>query len=108
VAIPLRPGTNVANVGFHGVEHYGEEPYDETDWSVDVTRSSISWSTLACADNPDANALRWGSLYNFSFDADSGPGPRRASLGLFKPGGPNRVPAQTTAPIGEDVQRSHR
>lgn len=108
VAIPLRPGTNVANVGFRGVEHYGEEPYDETDWSVDVTRSWISWSTLDYADYPDANALRWGSLYNFSFDADSGPGPRRALLGVFKPVGPKEMPVQTTAPIGQNTRRPNQ
>lgn len=44
------------------------------------------------AQNPDANALRWDTVYNFRFECTAAPVMGVATLGLFKPGA-------TTAPV---------
>ena len=33
----------------------------------------MTWSTETFATNQNANAIRWGTLYNFRFDADRPP-----------------------------------
>jgi hypothetical protein len=46
-----------------------------------------------------ANAIRWGTLYNFRFDADHPPGTAAAVIGLFRGGlGYSQVVATTLAP----------
>ena len=50
------------------------------------------------ATNSSANALRWGTLYNFRFDADLAPGLAGGTLGLFRPGTPESVMALTVTP----------
>ena len=67
-SIPLSPGAIIQNIGFHDVDYHSEEDYDLSDWAVTVTDSSITWTTESYADNPNANALRFGTLYNFWFD----------------------------------------
>jgi hypothetical protein len=65
----------------------------------------MSWSTETFETNASANAIRWGTLYNFRFDANAGPidGGAEATFTLFKPGTPtsinsSRVPAPGSLP----------
>lgn len=53
--------------GFHDISYHSGEPYSDTDWAVTVESGSITWATTDYTTNPDANALRWGTLYNFGF-----------------------------------------
>lgn len=83
-----------SNVGFKDVDHHSGEPYDPTDWLVDTGTpvDTISWSGGDFATDPDGNALRWGTMYNFWFDADVGPDQIDFhELTLFRPGTPCRV-----------------
>jgi hypothetical protein len=86
--IPLPAGAFVTNTGFHDVDYHSGEPIDGTDWTVTVGPTSVMWSTIPYSTNPNANALRWGTVYNFRFDANVAPAPANttALLGLFKPG----------------------
>ncbi|MAJ46834.1 MAG: hypothetical protein CBC35_05945 [Planctomycetes bacterium TMED75] len=84
--VPITPGANVNNLGFHDVDYHSGEPFDTADWSAQVTSNSVQWTTDTYASNPDANALRWGTLYNFSFTTDASPDNGSVLLGLFKPG----------------------
>ncbi|MCP3982706.1 MAG: hypothetical protein GY716_25730 [bacterium] len=97
-SVPLPAGTIVSNVGFHDVDYHSGEPYDGTDWDMDYSGTSITWSTEDHADNADANAIRWGTMYNFRFQADIGPSVNRATLGMFKPGFPNTTDARAMTP----------
>ena len=106
-ALPLSGYANVANVGFKDVDYWdgdgvdaagvGGTTYDGTDWpsSRSLSHGQLLW---ACAQsyavNQGANALRWGTLYNFRFDCDLGPQLSGhdvalvdASLSQFKPNG---------------------
>lgn len=87
LSIPIAAGTNITNVGFHDVEYHSGEPYDNTDWTSTVGPTSVVWSSpQAYNQNANSNALRWGTMYNFWFDADRPPADAAATLGLFKPG----------------------
>ena len=73
----------MAKVGFHDVfyhsgdGHPGEGNFDGTDWAAEDTGSgdsrTLSWSTSIFDENPNGNALRWCSTYNFRFDANTPP-----------------------------------
>ena len=96
--VPLPAGAVVTNVGFHDVDYHSGTPYDGTDWTPTVTASSVSWATSTYDVNINANALRWGTLYNFRFDANQAPGTSSVVLGLFRPGTPTSVSVTTVTP----------
>jgi hypothetical protein len=97
-SIPIPPGAVVTNIGFHDVDYHSGEPFDGTDWSATVGPVSVTWTTQTFAVNPNANALRWGTLYNFRFDANVAPGTALATIGLFRPGSPSSFTMSTVTP----------
>ena len=100
-SVPIPACVTVTNEGFHDVFYHSGEPYDGTDWPVTVGGGEVSWSTDDFTSDPNANALRWGTMYNYRFDADSPPTPVTVEIGLFKTG----VPALVTAgAVGPDVR----
>ena len=99
--VPIQPGTVITNAGFHDVDYHSGEPYDPTDWSDVRNAADVTWSSPQTHDqNPDSNALRWGTMYNFRFDADAAPADGAVTLGLFKPGTPASVDAVLKVPGG--------
>lgn len=96
VSLPL--GASVSDVGFHDVNYHSGELWDSTDWTWDVTSSSITWTTVNYSENPNGNAIRWGTLYNFRFKTDVSPAVERVTLGLFKPGYPMWAQAEVLGP----------
>ncbi|MBC7773033.1 MAG: hypothetical protein H7210_11095, partial [Pyrinomonadaceae bacterium] len=94
--VPCPAGVVVTNIGFHDVDYTnGDGPgninFSGTDWPGVVTGTSVTWATQTFAENQSANALRWGTLYNFRFDASTPPVFGEANIGLFKPGTPSRI-----------------
>ena len=87
------PGAaTISNAGFRDIDHHSGEPYDTADWTVDVaTPGEVTWSGVPFATDPDANALRWATMFSFWFDATAGPAGASHVLGLFKPGSPAEV-----------------
>jgi hypothetical protein len=99
-SVPLPAGTTVTNVGFHDVAYHSGEPYDNTDWVSSVGATSVTWaSPQTFAQNANSNALRWGTLYNFWFDANRPPASGDVTLGLFKPHTPQSVTFQASVPV---------
>ncbi len=90
--VELPPSATITNAGFHDVAHHSGEPYDTADWAIEVQGSTISWSTADFATDPLANALRWGTMFSFWFDADEGTDQVTETLGMFGPGVPSEVP----------------
>ncbi|MCA9000678.1 MAG: hypothetical protein KDB61_02060 [Planctomycetes bacterium] len=76
---------------FHGVPHHSGSPYDSTPWTPYHLGGVLTWATDSFAQNPNANALRWGTLYSFSFLASDPPGQGTVALGLFQPGTPASI-----------------
>ncbi len=98
-SIPILSSAAVTNLGFHDVEYHSGEVFDGTNWPAVVSANSVTWSTTPHATNPRANALRWGTLYNFRFEVDSPPDTSVATIGLFNPGSPSSVTAVTIGPL---------
>lgn len=99
-SIPVSNTAATQSFGFHDVEYHSGEPYSGLDWSVTTSASEVTWATEDFAVNPDANALRWGTLYNFRFQANVPPVAAVATVGLFKPGTPDSAVVPTLAPLG--------
>ena len=101
-SLPILPNSVISNTGFRDVDYHSGEDllYDDTDWAVDIGPSTgwVTWFTDDHTTNPNANALRWSTMYNFSFDADSPPQPAFARIGLFRDGGPSAVSVLVEAP----------
>src|ERR1700730_3260559 len=105
-SVPVGPGVNISNIGFHappqhpGFAHdgtQGDAGYSSTPWNVTQNGSSIIWSTETFAQNQNANAIRFGTLYNFRFDADQPPQSANGTVGYFKTGSPMMVAIQAPA-----------
>ncbi len=98
-SVPVPSGSAVTNIGFHDVDYHSGEPYDNTDWNDAVEDGFVTWSSPESFEqNPDSNALRWGTMYNFWFDTDAAPVKGEASIALFRPGKPEAVTAAVLVP----------
>lgn len=98
--VPVPSGVNVIGTSFNDVFYHSGEPFDGTDWTASEFNNRLIWSTDTFAANEMANAIRWGTMYNFSFTADSAPEMSQATIGLFKPGTPASVGVEVPAPMG--------
>ncbi|HEY3242927.1 MAG TPA: hypothetical protein VGM03_06195, partial [Phycisphaerae bacterium] len=96
--VPVPDDVTVVNMGFHDTFYHSGELYSSADWSAERANGKITWSTQAYADNVNANALRWGSTYNFRYDANTAPVTVDAMIGLFKPGAVTSVNVSTKGP----------
>jgi len=106
-SVPLGPGVNLSLIGFHAPPQepgwandgtFNNEGYSSTPWTVTQAADSITWNTDTFAQNQNANAIRFGTLYNFRFDADQPPQSANATVGYFKTGSPMMV--SILAPAG--------
>ena len=105
-SVPLGAGVNVSNIAFHAPPQHpgwahdgtqGDAGYSSMPWDVTQVLDSITWNTETFAQNQNANAIRWGTLYNFRFDADQPPQTANATVGFFKTGSPMMVAIQAPA-----------
>lgn len=96
-------GTTISNTGFKGVDHHSGEPYETNAWlpTVNGSTGTVTWATDDFATDPNANALRWATMFNFWYDANQPPGAAQETLTLFKPGSPSQV-AVNFGPIFAD------
>jgi hypothetical protein len=92
-SIPVSADLNMTNIGFHDADL---DPVD--DWRVVIEDGAIRWETDTFQQNPNANALMFGYLFNFRFDADTPPASQTATMGVFKPFGPSVVTGATLGP----------
>ncbi len=102
-SVPVPAGATISNVGFHGVVYRnGDGPgnvnVSSTPWTSAVSGGFLTWSTEPQAANPSANAIRWGTTYNFRFDADVAPADGSVAFGLWKPGTPDQMGAAARVP----------
>jgi len=90
----------ITNIGFKDIDHNSGSLYDGTDWTGSADAGQVSWSGQPYEENQNANALRWGTMWNFSFTASEGPKTGMIDFGLFKPGGPSSFAMNTIIPGG--------
>jgi hypothetical protein len=105
-SVPLGAGVTVNNIGFHAPpQHPGwandgtfmNQGYSSTPWAVTQTSDSITWNCETFAQNQNANAIRWGTMYNFRFDSNQPPHTTSGTVGFFKTGSP--IPVLIEAPV---------
>ncbi len=106
--VPLPSGAVVSNSGFHDVWYHDEDAViSGTDWNSSTSTFEQRWSvTQTFAQNPNANSIRWGTMYNFWFDCDRAPVSSNAEIELFKPAAgcqPVKVAFTTNVPGAECV-----
>ena len=97
-SIPLPGDAVVTDIGFHDVDYHSGEIYDLTDWPWIVENGAITWATDSYDVTPNANALRFSTVYNFYFEANVEPATTTATIGLFKPGQPTEIIGVTIGP----------
>jgi hypothetical protein len=99
---------NISNIGFHAPPQepgwandgtFNNQGYSSTPWAVtnDFNHAYLMWNSETFAQNQNANAIRFGTLYNFRFDADLPPTLWYATIGFFKTGSP--ITAVVQCPI---------
>src|SRR2546429_7348465 len=102
-------GANISNIAFHAPPQepawpnegtFNNQGYSSTPWAVDQSGGSITWSTETFATNQNANAIRFGTLYNFRFDSNFPPSGTTANISFFKTGPP--VSVKVLAPFATD------
>lgn len=108
--VPMPAGANITNVQFRDVQHAyhhndgwgGTQNFDNTDWPVTVGPNNVSWLTSAFNTDPNANALRWGTTYNYRFRANAAPVKGNAVITMYRDraGGRPTVEVSTLIPEG--------
>src|SRR5438093_1451818 len=105
-SVPLGTGVNISNIGFHAPPNHpgflndgtvGNAGFSNDPWVPNQMPSALTWNCETFAQNPNANAIRFGTLYNFRFDADQPPQAADATIGFFKTGSPITVAIQAPA-----------
>src|SRR6476620_11016144 len=111
-SVPLATA-NISNIGFHAPPQepgwandgtFNNQGYSSMPWAVTQdpgcqqwNGDCLMWNSETFAQNQNANAIRFGTLYNFRFDADLRPTLWYATIGFFKTGSPITVVVQ--APV---------
>ena len=102
-SIPVGDGVTLSNIGFHappqhpGISNDGtfnNLGFSSTPWTGTQAGGAITWATETLAQNQNANAIRWGTMYNFRFDSNRPPASMNATVGFYKTGSPITVAVQ--------------
>jgi hypothetical protein len=101
--VPVGNGVVLSNVGFHAPPQHpgwaadgtaGNAGFSSEPWTQTQDSSAMVWTTESLAQNPNANAIRWGTMYNFRFDSNRPPQTTNATIGFYKTGAPITVQVQ--------------
>jgi hypothetical protein len=87
--VPIPFASIPSNLGFHGVTYRngdgpGNQNMSDAPWSSPVNAADVTWFTESEAQNTRANAIRWGTTYNFRFDSTHAPVNGTVSFGLWR------------------------
>lgn len=106
-SVPIGNGATLSNIGFKAPPQHpgwsgdgtvGNAGFSSAPWAQTQTATSMTWNSETLAQNPNANAIRWGTLYNFRFDSNRPPQNVSATIGFFKTGAPLNVQIQGPSP----------
>lgn len=103
-SVPKLSDVTVVSTGFHDVDYHsndgwnGTQNFDPTDWAAAVGSTSIEWDTADFDTDPNANALRWGTLYNYRITARAEPQAGNITVAMYKGGGRSTVDVPAMVP----------
>ncbi|QOJ00264.1 MAG: hypothetical protein HRU70_07085 [Phycisphaeraceae bacterium] len=90
--MPVPACATTDNIRFSAPFYHSGEPYSNDAWLVSEGSGTLAWSSpQTFAQNPNTNALRWGTMYSFGFESDRPPVSGSVTLRLFRPGAPDSV-----------------
>jgi hypothetical protein len=92
-SIGVPAGATVQNIGFHDIDQDSGNQ-----WTSSFSNGSLTWSTGAFG-SPNANPLKYASLFNFRFECNVPPANSQAVLGMFKPGNGDTKTAYIKGPM---------
>jgi hypothetical protein len=107
-SVPLGCGVTISNIGFHAPLNHpgfandgtaGNLGFSNEPWTPNQSMDAMAWNCKTLAEDQNANAIRFGTLYNFRFDSNKPPASATATVGFFKTGAPITVPIQ--APMAD-------
>jgi hypothetical protein len=90
----------ITGAGFHAVASHDEPEYDNEAWTATVADGRMTWSTDPFDTPALSNPLRWGTMYNFWFEANRAPVESVATITPHVPGGPVSFEGAVMAPSG--------
>jgi subtilisin-like proprotein convertase family protein len=104
-SVPVGIAT-ISNVGFSAPLNH-EDGFSNAAWASSNSGGNLTWSTSTYAIDPNANAIRWGTMFNFWFDANAAPVASSALLGRYKPGaGTSSIIGALQAPAPADCNNN--
>ena len=99
-SVPVPTGTTITNAGFKDIDYHSGDPFSGTNWTTAVAAGSVTWTGGDYAVSANGNALRFGTMYNFWFDANQPPTAATGTIGLFRPGTNPTVALAIQGPSG--------
>lgn len=86
-SLPLPPLASITGFNFRHPPSHSGEPFSNAAWTVEHSGNRLTFKTDPYTSNQNANAIRWGTMYNFGFTTRVAPSTNGTGrLGLFKPG----------------------
>lgn len=101
--LPIGNGVTLSNVVFRAPPQHpgsaadgtaGNAGFSSAAWTQSESGGYTTWGSESLLANPNANAIRWGSMYNIRFDSNQPPMTSFARLGFLKTGQPISVRVQ--------------
>lgn len=88
-SVPMPCGVTATDINFSHAPSHSGEPYSNDPWTATVrSADALVWETETMEQNPNANAIRWGTAYTFWFTTTAAPAAGDVQIGLFRqPGG---------------------
>jgi hypothetical protein len=99
-SVPVPAGVTVTGAGFKDIDYHSGDPFDPTDWAISTSGGAVTWTGGNFATNPNGNALRFATLYNFWFTADRPPVDANGTLGLFRAGAAGDPSSMSVSVLG--------
>ena len=85
--VEVPAGVTVTDRGFNDAPSHSGEPYKNFNWAPLIADGIVGWKTTEYRVDANANAVRWGTMYNFWFTADAPPTDGVAEMETFKDDG---------------------
>ena len=84
--IPLPAGASFTDYTFRHPLYHSGEAISNSPWTADRQNNKLTFATEKHVVNNSANAIRWGTMYNFGFTSNVAPASGLGIIELFKPG----------------------
>ncbi len=84
--VPASISAAVSSIASRNIAHHSGEIYDTANWSGAHADQAVRWNAQPITPASNANAIHWGTLHSFSFNADAPPATRSVRLTLHNSG----------------------